>query len=244
MKSKFKIPKEFDGSTNESIRCIREDEGVDYSCESPDRMMPLEKYKKLTRADIMQMYSSSAMDQYSIFNQHRLEQLAELDRVKEEWLNFLINPNNTKNRPLDILDRNLYYKVRLMKMRETLKPQFALVNVEHPKTKYKYIVAKAYDWNDMGVRVRSFNKSIIRTEGEHRVVKKLQEIYEGMDYEVRTDVSFFVGIEKVRKIADMVISKGSKEYAVEIKMSEESLSRFIVAEAMWEAYKLKYKISL
>ncbi len=242
MISKFKIPKEFEDSTNESIMCIREDEGEDYSCESPDRMMPLEKYKKLNKVDILKLYTSNSLFQFSIFYQHRIEQLTELDKVKEEWFNFLITSKNTVYRPIDILDRNLYYRVRLMKLREILKPQFAPVNVEHPKTKYRYLVAKAYDWNDSGKRVRSFNKSIIRTEGENRVVKKLQEIYEDMGYEVKTNVPFFVDGNSVRKIADMVISKGSKEFAVEVKVSEKNLARFIVAESMWDAYKLKYRL--
>jgi hypothetical protein len=206
-------------------------------------MMPLEKYMKLTRADIVQLYSSSANNQYSIYYQQRLKQLAELDKVKEEWFNFLINPESLEKRPIDILERNLYFKVRLKKLREILKPKFAPVVVTHPKTGYKYLVAKAYDWNDMGLRVRSFNKSIIRNEGEKRVIKKLHEIYENMGYEVRTEVSFFVGSEKIKKIADMVISKGSQEFVVEVKtFNDENLAKFIVTEAMWDAYKLKYQV--
>jgi hypothetical protein len=38
----------------------------------------------------------------------------------------------------------------------------------------------------------------------------------------------------------MVIAKGGQEFVVEVKPSIESLARFIVAESMWGAYKLKY----
>jgi hypothetical protein len=241
MTSKFIIPHEFQFSTNESIRCIQEDEGEDFSCQSPDIIMPLQDFIELDRRELKNYFESNSHNEHSIFNQHRILQLAELDRVKEQWFNFLISPKGATARPIDVLDENLYYKVRLMKLREVLNPQFACVNVVHPKTKYKYVVAKAYDWNDLGERARSFNKSIIRNEGS--IIAKLFEIYEDMGYEVRTNVTVTMDKGKPRKIADMVISKDKKEFAVEVKMSGDHLARFILAESMWESYKSKYQLN-
>lgn len=241
MTSKFIIPHEFQFSTNESIRCIQEDEGFDFSCQSPDMIIPLQDFIELDRKEVNNYFESNSHNEHSIFYQHRIQQLAEMDRVKEQWFKFLTSSKGAAARPIDVLDENLYFKVRLMKLREILTPQFACVKVVHPRTKYKYLVAKAYDWNDLGERSRSFSKSIIRIDGS--VSTKLFEIYEDMGYEVKVDVSVNVGKDKPRKIADMVISKDKKEYVVEVKMSEENLPRFIVTESMWESYKSKYKLN-
>jgi hypothetical protein len=238
--SKFKIPKEFQASHNESIRCIRKDESTDYTYPTPDKVMPLEQYKKLSRADIIKWYSKNPVNTYSIFQEHRILQLRELDKVKRDWFVFLTTVSNKAATPIDIIEKNLYFKVRLLKVREILNPQIACVNVPHPKTKYKYVVAKAYDWNDQGERSRSFNKSIIRLEGD--AIKKLFSLYEDLGYEVRTNVKLNPPASAAVKIADMVIAKGGQEFVVEVKPSIESLARFIVAESMWGAYKLKYQM--
>lgn len=238
-KKRFKIPEEFKAKNDANINFIALDDDNEYSCPSPDFLMELNEFKNLTLEEAMEWTKQPTEKLFSIFQQHRKKQIEQLDFIKNEAFNFLINPTALET-PLEVLEKNLYYKVRISKMREVLKPQSANVLVPHSKTKHKYWVAKAYDWDDKGIRKRTYNKSIIK-EGLEAVVK-LKEIYEEMDFNILSEVDIVLSDGKKYR-ADMVIEKDNRQFVVEVKMSRVNLSRFMIAEALWDSYKTKYSIT-
>ena len=238
-KTRFKVPEAFITKNDANINFIALDDDNEYSCPSPDFMMDLKLFKGLTYDEAKQWTSQPAEKLFSIFQVHRKKQIEELDLIKEEAFNYLVK-TMALDYPLAVLEKYLYYKVRISKMREILKPQSANVLVPHSKTEHKYWVAKAYDWDDQGNRKRTFNKSVIK-EGL-KVMVKLREIYEEMNFEVVSEKDIVLS-DGNKYRADMVIRKNKEEYVVEVKMSRENLSRFMIAEALWESYKAKYSIT-
>ena len=73
-------------------------------------------------------------------------------------------------------------------------------------------------------------------------VVKLKEIYEEMDFNILSEVDIVLSDGKKYR-ADMVIEKDNRQFVVEVKMSRVNLSRFMIAEALWDSYKTKYSIT-
>lgn len=239
-KEYFILDQSVDPNRDEIIEFLQLDEGKDYQTPSPDKMMPLAEYEKLTPNDVSKLFRDNYSSNYSLFQQFREQQLAELNRTKKDLKDFYTTSwdysqyGKGKFSPMEIARLTLQKKIRVARIREVLDPQFAEVLVPHNKTQHKYWVARAYWWDDYGKRSRSVTKSIRRSD--LKVIDRLRNIYEDMDFEVSTDKRL-----KNNTIADLVIKKKNEEYVVEVKKIKfEDLARFILSMGMWEDYKKIY----
>jgi hypothetical protein len=239
-KEYFILDQSVDPNKDEIIEFLQLDDGKDYQTPSPDKMMPLAEYEKLTPNDVSKLFRDNYSSNYSLFQQFREQQLAELNRTKKDLKDFYTTSWDYSQygkgmfSPMEIARLTLQKKIRVARIREVLEPQFAEVLVPHNKTQHKYWVARAYWWDDYGKRSRSVTKSIRRSD--LKVIDRLRNIYEDMDFEVSTDKRL-----KNNTIADLVIKKKNEEYVVEVKKIKfEDLARFILSMGMWEDYKKIY----
>jgi hypothetical protein len=239
-KDYFIIDPSFNPAQDEIMEFLALDDGKEYRTSSPDKMMPLPEYEKLTPTEVAKRFRDNPGTTFSFFQQIRELQVAELNRAKKELTDFYTTAwdysqyGKGKFSPMEIGRLTLQKKIRVARIREVLEPQFAEVLVPHNKTKHKYWVARAYWWDDYGKRSRSVTKSIRRSDFE--LVERLSNIYEDMDFDIITNVKL-----KNNTIADMVIRKKNEEYVVEVKrMDFHDLARFILTMGMWEDYKKIY----
>ena len=237
----FEFNNVIDPSQDEIIKFLNEDNGKDYSAASPDRILPMSEYMKMTRSEIGKWYKENPANVYSMYQKLREQQIVELHKATAELKRFYTTAWNYGDyktngfSPMEIARLTLQKKIRVARLREVLQPQFAEVLVPHSKTKHKYWVAKAYWWDDNGNRSRSINKSIRRSDVE--LVDKLIEIYQNMDFETSKDIKL-----KNNSTADIVLRKKSEEYVVEVKMmSDRDLALFILSNSMWSEYQKIYQ---
>ena len=236
----FLLNKSFDPQKDEILMFLALDDNKDYSIESPDKMMLLSEYEKLSMKEVGSIFRTNEGSNFSIFQKFRNEQLEELKRSKQELKEFYTTPwdytqfENGCITPMDIARLTLQKKIRVARIREILEPQFAEVLVPHSKTKHKYWAARAYWWDDYGIRSRSVTKTIRRSDVE--IIDRLKIVYEDLDFEIILDVKM-----KNNTVADMVIKKPNEAYVVEVKkMSFNDLARFILTMGMWIDYKKLY----
>lgn len=239
-KEYFIFDSSFDPVKDEIMEFLGEDQTKDYSAPSPDKIMPVNEYLKLGPSDVSKWFRENPSNSFSIYQKLRTQQLEELQKAKAELREFYTTVWTYSDyrkggfSPMEIARLTLQKKIRVARIREVLSPQFAEVLVPHSKTKHKYWVARAYWWDDYGVRSRSINKSIRRSDNQ--IIEKLTEIYQDMDFEVVTSVKM-----KNNTLADMLIRKKQEEYIVEVKMMDfKDLSRFILSSSMWSDYKKIY----
>jgi len=239
-KEYFTLNKSFDYQKDEILMFLALDDNKDYATDSPDKMMLLSEYEQLSANEVGTIFRSNQDSNFSIFQKFRKEQLEELQRSKQELRDFYTTPwdysqfENGCISPMDIARLTLQKKIRVARIREILEPQFAEVLVPHSKTKHKYWAARAYWWNDYGIRSRSVTKTIRRSDVE--IVDRLKIVYEDLDYEIILNARM-----KNNTIADMVIKKPNEAYVVEVKkMNFNYLARFILTMGMWLDYKKLY----
>ncbi len=236
----FTLDKSFNPEKDEIMQFLAMDEGKDYAAASPDKMMPLSEYLKLSPAGVTKWFRENPSSTFSIYQKLREQQITELKKCKKELIEFYTTKwdysqySKGKFSPMEIARLTLQMKIRVARIREVLEPQFAEVLVPHNKTKHKYWVARAYWWDDFGIRSRSVTKSIRRSDLQ--VIDKLKDIYEDMDFEILVNYGL-----KNNTIADMIIKKKTEEYVVEVKLiSFHDLAQFILSMGMWEDYKKIY----
>ncbi len=231
----------FDPSKDEILEFLSKDDKEDYSWISPEKILPRQEYEKMSKSEIGKFYKESGINEYSIFNKLRSEQIKELKQCKKELLEFYTTAwdyskfGDGKFTPMDIARLTIQKKVRVARLREILEPQFALTTVPHSKTGHKYRVARAYWWDDNGKRSRSVTRSIIREEFE--IISRLSDLYQDLGFEVYKETKM-----SNNTIADMLIKKKQEQYIVEVKMTnEKELARMILTLSMWQEYKKNYK---
>jgi hypothetical protein len=237
LKEKILIPENYDISKDEIYSFLNVDEDIDYSTYIVENVIPIHLAKNMSPLEISNWFKNGESKNYSILHLILKDKLNELKEAKEDLNNYYFNTSliTEAASPFNIHVNVLKRKVRVARVREVLKPQKALVLIPHRSKLYKYWVAKAYWWDDYGIRSRNYNKTIIKDGYE--VELRLKDLYEDLGF----NVSILSKPTKDHKF-DFIIRKNNQELGVDVKiMNQENLAKFILSIEMWESYKKIYK---
>lgn len=201
----------------------------------------VEEFEKMDDQDARYYLQNPKNYSWGVLQEIRDEMIAEFVAVQERLNEVYTNPLETlegftgKLNAQDLVNYIEYLKIRLRRSMYYMVPEYTFTNSTNSSTKTKYELIKAYWIDDDGTRSRSFNKTM----------GNLGFSIEQLNVKMFEALGYIALMEKrVNGVhVDIVLSKGSKQWVVEVKHQQKSnyVDAFATIE-LWKHYKKQYKI--
>ena len=124
-----------------------------------------------------------------------------LEKMKTDFLDFYFLTISKNKKDLkfnvDVHAKIEDYMLKIMKLRMILKPDIQIAKNVHTQSKITYIIAKAFWYDENGIKVRKFTKSLGRAEEYKNGVEDINAI-----------------VDAFNKIQELMIQTYREEYGV------------------------------
>lgn len=198
-------------------------------------------FDKMDKSEFGKWVQNSSSNFDGFANEFKLinEQISKQYKIANEFYTSMLDFKALSKEPKSIKDLIHELNTLLIPLRKLsliVNPMITSSTSEHPRTKIKYSVIKAYWIDAEGELKRSVNRNVGLNEwGMVDVAAKMFASF-GFDSYVPAN-QMENGV-----MVDMVISKKDKSWIVEIKQKQkEDFRKMFVSLELWKLYKAEYK---